>query len=83
MKYIRQKLIEKIKEDTGIEIPKDSTFFRPTLNWAQKSVGQMIWYFYTKSGQCIGSCENMTDLLKSEKIQYMKTNSFDIDLSSD
>ena len=83
MRYIKRDLIKKIKEDTGIEIPENSNFKRPTLTWAHKSVGRLSWYFYTKSGECIGSCETMSALLKCEKIQFSKFNRTDIELSPD
>jgi hypothetical protein len=71
---IRQKLLEKIKKDCGIEISKESLFFRPTLTWQHKSAGRFIWYFYSVDsndkyyGKQIGSAEKMSELLRSEKI---------------
>ena len=72
MKNIRMKLIEKIKTDTGIVINTDEKLYRPTLSWTHKTAGRFIWYFYPSTGLCagkqIGSCENMTELLTSERI---------------
>lgn len=72
MRNVRQKLIQKIEEDTGFRIHNDWKFERPTLNWAHKSAGRMCWYYYTNDGTIVGSSENMTELLKSEKIVIYK-----------
>jgi hypothetical protein len=71
MKHVRQKLIEKIEKDTGFSIHNGWKFERPTLNWAHKSAGRMIWYYYTDRGIVVGSSEKMTELLRSEKIEMM------------
>jgi hypothetical protein len=72
MKNVRHNLIQKIEKDTGFRIQNDWKFERPTLNWAHKSAGRMIWYYYTDKGFIVGSCEKMTDLLKSDKIIIYK-----------
>ena len=69
MKHVRHKLIEKIEKDTGFRIHNGWKFERPTLNWAHKSAGRMIWYYYTDRGIIVGSAEKMTELLRSEKIE--------------
>ena len=68
MKNVRQKLIQKIEQDTGYRIQNDWKFERPTLNWAHKCAGRMAWYWYTDKGVIVGSAENMTELLNSPKI---------------
>ncbi len=65
MKII-QKLKDKIKADTGYEV-KNGELYRPTLTWAHASAGRMKWYWLI-DGYCVGSAENMKDLLKSPKI---------------
>lgn len=74
MSSIRQKLIDKIKVDTGFEIDPSWTFQRPTLTWAHKSAGRMAWFWYTPNGVCVGSTEKMKDLLSCEKIEMSKSN---------
>jgi hypothetical protein len=69
MRHVRQNLIQKIEKDTGFRIHNTWKFERPTLNWSHKSVGRMIWYYYTDRGIIVGSCEKMTELLKSDKIE--------------
>lgn len=71
---IQDKLKVKIKEDTGYEV-KDGVLYRTSLNWSHKSVGRMKWYWLVE-GVCVGSSENMKELLNSEKIQISKSFSF-------
>lgn len=63
---IRDKLKEKIEVDTGYKV-KNGEFYRPTLTWSHASAGRMKWYWLI-DGYCVGSAENMRDLLKSSKI---------------
>lgn len=68
MRYVRQKLIEKIYKDTGFKIQPDWHFRRENLSWAHRSAGRFIWYYYADGGKIIGSSETMTELLKCERI---------------
>lgn len=68
MKF-RTKFIDKIKADTGIEVPEDSELVRKNLSWSGKTAGQFAWFFLSsKERLCIGSCEGMRELLKCKKI---------------
>ena len=64
---IREKLIKKIEIDTGYIVKNGSVFYRPTLNWVHKTAGRMVWYWLI-DGICVGSAENMKELLKSPEI---------------
>ena len=64
---IRERLIKKIKTDTGYKVKGTGLFYRPTLSWVHKSAGRMIWWWLI-DGICVGSAENMKDLLNSTKI---------------
>lgn len=67
----RTKVIDKIKEDTGIEIPADSELVRNNLSWNARSAGTFLWFFIIPGqNRTIGSCEKMRDLMKSEKILF-------------
>jgi len=75
MRNIRSALIAKIEKDTGFEINDNWRFQRHTLTWAHRSVGRMKWYWYYE-GKCIGSAENMKDLLKCSKIEISEDSSY-------
>lgn len=88
MASIRQRLIDKIKTDCsgeliGLEekITADLPIHRPTLSWQQKTAGRMVWYWYI-DGYCIGSSENMKDLLKATKLEVYKPCFGDFEISS-
>jgi len=79
---IRNKLIEKIKKDTGVEVPLDAKLCRRTLSWQRKAEGCFAWFWYTKDGRVIGSTEKMKELLNAEKIDMVNQNYGDIELFS-
>ena len=86
MSSIRQKLIDKIKQDCDLcgleeQLTVDLKIHRPTLTWQHKTAGRMIWYWYI-NGQAIGSAENMKELLKSPKLEVYSPTHGDYELSS-
>lgn len=81
MNNTRQKLIKKIKDDTGFIVNPEWPLYRPTLTWVHKSAGRMIWYWYDH-GICIGSSEKMRVLLKSNQIKMHRPSFGFIDFSS-
>lgn len=84
---IREKLIHRVKSDLNLngledDLTIDLKIYRPTMSWAHKAAGRMIWYWYIR-GYCIGSSETMKELLKSEKlVLYIHKDTMDYEISS-
>jgi hypothetical protein len=86
MSSIRQKLIDKIKQDCDLygleeQLTVDLKIHRPTLTWQHKTAGRMVWYWYI-NGYLIGSAENMKELLTSKKLELDRSSHGDYELSS-
>ena len=86
MRYVKQALINKIKNDLSLnglehELTKELVIIRPTLSWNDKTSGRMIWYWLIR-GNLIGSSEKMTELLKSNKLEVYKPDKFTFEISS-
>jgi hypothetical protein len=86
MSSIRQKLIDKIKQDCNLcgledQLTVDLKIHRPTLSWQHKTAGRMVWYWYV-NGYVIGSAENMKELLSCKKLEFYRLSHGDYELSS-
>jgi len=77
---IREKLKKKIKADTGFEVG-EGKLYRHNLSWAHATAGRMKWYWLV-DGVCVGSAENMRELLNSDKITIDQTNFGFVEFSS-
>lgn len=65
------KLLEKIRQDTGMDIPEGTVIKRTFAGRRQLQAGAISWFMYHRDHSHLldyGSCEPVTSLLKAKKL---------------